>query len=148
MKTFKEMCDNKMSVAVRAMCDGLESQSKRKNFIVDMHYYGLSRGKICYGCAATCAAQKIAGVNLTAVTIDESKDRAKKLGVDQLDLDMFEFAIDSFRQGKTGRLKRYFDLPWGDVEVPDQRWNLEDDDWREQLPEVLDYAAELEEAGL
>jgi hypothetical protein len=60
MRRIKDIV-SKPSQLIIAMCDGLEKQNKRRSFRVRMDTFGASRGKVCYGCAATCALSDIFG---------------------------------------------------------------------------------------
>ncbi len=151
MKTLKEHCGGKVSAAIIAMCDGLVEQDKRPDFAVNMNYFGMrpmSRTDLCYGCAATCAAQKLSGVNLTAGHIAVAKWRAQAMHLDEDDLEKFETAIDKFRRGYVRDLFNYFDAtPLAELSS-DEEWRLTNDSWERQLPEIRQYAAKLERLGL
>ncbi len=164
MKTFKAMCNYKPSVALEAMCRGLETNSQRKDFRVDMNVLvelSIPQQRICYGCAATCAVMELTGIPLTYANAVDMEDESGYLGgakraelfeVDPDDLCRFEMAIDDARAGDLGSLSYYFcdrhhELP----EMPrgqEDAWYLDSDDWQEQLPRVRAYIQELQEAGL
>ena len=97
MESIRELIQSKPSIALQAMVDGLREQSKRKNFKVDMRTFGegkyLNNPVMCYGCAATCTLQKIAGKNLTVDNINVNLDRAQFLKFELTELRRFEFAI-------------------------------------------------------
>jgi len=55
----------KPSEWVQYMCDGLEQQSERGGFSVDMTLFWMydPNEEMCFGCAATCALQEALGVD-------------------------------------------------------------------------------------
>ena len=148
MKTFKDLLPE-TSDAVQAMYEGLLTQSKRKDFEIDMDSFGKSNGKICFGCAATCAVQQATGINLTPASINTLKDRTTKLKIDYEDLHSFEHAIDMFRKGYSELLFYYYGFKnckeLGEKYKPN--FYLFDDDWEEQMPLVKDYIERLRTAG-
>ncbi len=149
MKTFKELCDNKPSVAIQAMCAGLLAQSRRKDFTVDMSAFGEVTAGVCFGCAATCTAQRLTSVDLTAETVEARGNRARALGVDYDDLAEFEDAIDDFRRGWPNDLFDYFGCtPETPPDPSGEPWRLETGNWRAQLPVVRAYAHRLAQEGL
>lgn len=109
MKTFKELCDGKMWKAVEAMLTGLSEQSKRTDFKINMATFGRSDHKVCFGCAATCTIQQLAGVNFTVSNIQDVGDRAYATQTDLYDLSNFETAINELREGMISPLVNYFD---------------------------------------
>jgi hypothetical protein len=109
MKTLIELCEGKMWRAVEAMIEGLETQSKRGDFEIDMGRYGASAGDICFGCAATCTVQQITGKNLDTHCINDTYDRASALDMNEYDLRMFECVINDLRCGTIHSLVIYFD---------------------------------------
>lgn len=100
-----ELCDGKVWRAVEAMIDGIQAQDQRSDFKIDMHTFGDVKSGICFGCAATCAVQQLAGVNLTATNIH---DRHETLNIDMNDMLAFEHAINVLRLGALGILFGYF----------------------------------------
>jgi hypothetical protein len=97
--TFKELTQNKPSLAVKAMIEGLRKAKNRSDFKIDMSTFGASEDGICFGCAATCAVAQLTGKNLPPKIIDETLDAAKWLGVELEDMESFEAAIDGLRRG-------------------------------------------------
>lgn len=70
---------SKPSEAVQAMIDGLKN---RRGLRINMGTYGQSedeKSKICYGCAATCTVQQVAGKKIPASLIDFTHERARAL---------------------------------------------------------------------
>lgn len=147
MKTeIKEILD-KPSKAVRAMIEGLKKQSQREDFEVDMHHFGGSESFnsiLCFGCAATCAAQEAFKKNLSADEISERKSRAIAYGVDIKSLADFEMAIDDFRAGNYQALGKYYEIRIPYFQLP----ALHTINWRSNLSEYEKYADLLEECGL
>lgn len=87
-----------------AMIKGLEKQSKRKDFKIDMGTFGDARWvtgnkQICFGCAATCTIQEIAKKKLDPSNIAYLLDRAKLLGFEEGELNQFESWVDLMRRG-------------------------------------------------
>lgn len=149
MKTIKEIL-KVPSAALQAMVDGLRKQSKRKNFRIDMGSFGevAITKSLCFGCAATCAAQQIAGKNLTPTNVGTLSKRAKKLNFDVLDLSKFEQAMDHARRGLIGSLFDYFCVAEEHSILFDNRFYLWSDSWEEQLPKVEALIEELKSKGL
>lgn len=112
-RTMKQLCDGKVWRAVEAMITGLEEQSKREDFKIDMRTFGTAYADLCYGCAATCAVQKLTKYNYCIFTIDHRLLRATSVNVSTNDLTIFENAIDQLREGSIRMLFLYFgkDIP-------------------------------------
>jgi hypothetical protein len=150
-RLIKDILNNKPSAAIRAMIDGLKEQSLRDNFVIDMSTFGgLSTRdySLCVGCAATCAAQKIAKKNLTVQTISDVELRADALSFSCYDMAKFEKAVDRLRHGAVLPLFTYFNLS-GYVVIPPIRLPfLTTDDWQENLFPYEAYAEQLEALGL
>lgn len=109
MTTFKELCQGKMWRAVDAMLSGLKEFDQSDRFKVKMETYGCTDGAgMCFGCAATCAIQKITGVVFTPASILGTRQRATQTDVLESDLDYFENAIDNLRHGFIEYLVGYF----------------------------------------
>lgn len=104
------------SGAIRAMITGLRTQAARPDFEIDMEAYGDAKGKVCFGCAATCTLQQLSGKNLTPDTIVNLELRAQAYGYYFGDTHAFEQAMNLLRQGMVIWLMRYFD-------VEDQYWD-------------------------
>jgi hypothetical protein len=143
----------KPSDAVRAMIDGLREHSKREDFKINMAYFGLKPtlsllgdSNICYGCAATCALQKITGVTLVWETIEEV-GRVKAYDLQYGDMKTFEIAIDGLRCGELNSLFSYYGVPqirWFDFNLP----HLKTDSWEAGLPRYEKLYKKLIEKGL
>lgn len=137
---------SKPSIALQHMVDGLLKQSRRKNFRISMGTFGSGDGKICFGCAATCAIQNIAKINLTPATIDYAWHRAERTNMDFNELDEFEGVINEARSGHLKPLFRFCDIMDSPIAFEDN-FNLWDDDWKQQLPQVRETIAKLKKAG-
>lgn len=148
MKSIKELAP-KPSDALQAMVDGLLNQSKRTTFEIDMNGYG-GADKICYGCAATCTIQQLAGKNLIPRDILDCTSRAESLGFDPRELGDFEIAINEARMGQLLHLFIFYNLHYKSKEKYkyDSHFYLEDNDWREQLPQVITLIELLKSKGL
>lgn len=146
-RTFREILKTP-SAALKAMCDGLEKQSRRKDFIVDMGTFGSREGKVCFGCAATCATQQASGIDLTLETIENEDERSDRLAVDYSDLNRFEIAMNAARLGCLRQLFYYFNSESKYLQSEDGRYCLDNDNWHDELPKVLAHIAELQSAGL
>ena len=136
IQTFKNKCDGKVSVALQAMIDGLHYQSQRKDFKIAMKSFGdfNNNNGVCYGCAATCAVQKLSGVNFCDSSITGELTRAKFLDVNVHDLKDFEDAIDSARNGYLYELFVYMDQKESYDKSYDKDWELTTRDWGTELP--------------
>ena len=97
-KTFRKLCKGKVWRAIQAMIDGLNYQSKRKDFTLDMASYGYSVKEVCFACAATCAVQELTQLDLNSKEIAQDS-QAVVLNVKESDLFYFEWAINLLRMG-------------------------------------------------
>jgi hypothetical protein len=148
----------KPSSLLFAMIKGLEKQSKRKDFQVDMGTFGVARhrrGKpICFGCAATCTIQQIAGKNLNHSHIEYPVDRAKVLGFHDEELNRFESYVDSLRRGQnqdyhlstTEVLEEVYDQSLPEPIIPLKE--LTNSSWRRGLKAYKAYANQLKKLEL
>lgn len=134
---------SKPSEALQAMIDGLLEQSKRKDFTIWMGSFGYVKEDMCYGCAATCAVQKIFNKNFEVHSITS---RSFLFGISFCDLKFFEIAIDAARNGRLSSLFSYFHKDFSDRW--ENKWMLQDHNWREQLPLVQSAINEMKEVGL
>lgn len=146
MNTIRDKI-KKPSQAVRAMIDGLRRQSNREGFEIDMDTFGQVSREVCFGCAATCAVQEIYGDLGADYDFSLTHYRAKMWGINQSDLEQFEFAIDNLRSGWDGVLFGYFGLEKPDYDIEELPC-LHNGDWEEGLPAYERYASWLEEQGL
>jgi len=145
LKSIKELAPNP-SDALQAMVDGLREQSKREDFIIDMGWFVGKEDGICCGCAATCALQRLAGVNFTI----ENSINANRFDLLQLKGAIsFESVIDDARQGYMSELFGFYGFDRdSNPDLPQNpNFDLETDNWEEQLPDVEAYIAELRAAG-
>jgi hypothetical protein len=135
------------SAALQAMVNGLRKQSKRSDFKIDMGTFGDAYGGVCYGCAATCALQEISGIDFTLENmLWHNLPYATPFSGQEIS--DFEDVIDAARSGYLLPLFTFFHLhPIHNRGYP-RRFNLDTDNWEEQLPEVEKLIAELKEKGL
>jgi len=159
MRLVRELAP-KMSDAISAMVIGLHIQNNRDTFTVDMETFGdtaearSGMGEICFGCAATCAAQQLAKINLDADIIVSITVRAAALDIEANDLAEFELAIDSFRKGHILRLMDFYDYT---VEQRTVVYNIADEivltalstlHWKDHIGNYMAFAQELKARGL
>lgn len=137
------------SAALQAMVDGLREQPKRSDFKVYMDVYGYSQRDVLYGCAATCATQKIFGVNLTQLTIAGTAKRADAYGCDVTDLNTFEYSINEARIGLMSRMFDYYGVDKSslDNQARYPGFELQTHGWELQLPRVEEYIELLVSIG-
>lgn len=136
------------STALQLMVDGLQRQSQRSDFKINMGTYGDEVQDTCFGCAATCTIQELAGKNLTKIDIGEIIARSIALGFDVDELREFEGCIDMARQGHLYSL--FYFLGFGNVYDYD-RYDLRfflDHNWRDELQAVEQLIGELKKNGL
>lgn len=150
-KTMRELCNGKMWVAVEAMITGLQTIPGEK-FYVNMNTYGepsIRNPGVCFGCAATCAVQKLTGVMFAPNIIESATKRRDTLGA--RDLLQFESAINALRTGHVDSLVEFFDA-WDNItdkglgtelgEIELYLPVLDNSSWRERLDEykpLLDF---------
>lgn len=108
----------KPSDAINAMVSGLLKQSARKDFIIDMTTFGVTRGNICFGCAATCTLQEISSNNL-ATNIDISGPLARSItyNLEFHDVCRFEYAIDNLRCGILHPLLSFYNYAHKELDI-------------------------------
>lgn len=139
------------SEAVQLMIDGLREQSKRPDFKIKMNTYGCFNGDICFGCAATCALQKMTGINFTWDNILTTPARSEAVSIPQIEVNDFEVAIDWLRLGQVyyfaGEICKLLELD-GDFPDPEDDWSLTDENWESELPKVEAYVKLLQSHGL
>lgn len=152
----------KPSQALEAMVDGLLASKDNPNFRAEMDTYGdayeQADGPLCFGCAATCTLQQLAGARFTPDSIRRTQSRAEVVGVPAFRLGSFEHVMNSARRGKMHALLRFFDYydprvapsDYYDPSVTpsDGKFCLKTDDWEAQLPAVRAVIKEMKEAGL
>ena len=146
MKTFRELIDRKPSNALQAMINGLRETEARPDFVVSMGTFGTEREGLCFGCAATCAIQKISGHNFAPNEIFGSQRKARALNMLEEDVSRFEEAMNEARMGDLSPLFAYCDVSPNRRIVSD--WHMSDCDWRGCIPLVEQAIAELREMGL
>lgn len=138
----------KPSEAAQAMVDGLRIQSKRSDFKIDMDDFGSTDGKICFGCAATCAIQVLNKKDFTVEDLRSraiSRRQAVRAAADKVA--RFESAINCFRMGVPIGLFNFFDIDYPAF-TRSQNWYLDDDNWEDQLPKVEAYIKKLKSRNL
>lgn len=153
MKTIKELAP-KPSDAITAMIDGLREQSQREDFVVDMHDFGTKRNSgMCCGCAATCAIQKLTGINFKGLYVTEMPSdflaRVKEFELGRESMGEFEDIINQFRLTNWVVLLRFYDIEpiYGAIPNKELRglWN---DNWKENLHLYEAYRDQLKAIGL
>lgn len=154
MGKIRELCPT-MSQALKAMLTGLEKQSKRSDFIIDMDTFGSYRDNICFGCVATCTLQEIAQKDFIGEMIIYDASRAAYLGFDRNELAEFELAIDLARRFSFNSLFAFYHI--NDLELRGQfRKEMDTYDttpmevynWKKQAPKMRRCIAWLIKRGL
>ena len=132
------------SEALEAMLQGMEEQSQRTDFKIQMTSFGYTDGykKICCGCAATCTIQKLAGKNFTynqGGYILSPTGRAAFLDFDKKELNDFEDVIDRARKGGFIGLFRFYYPLFNPSDIPEilagidyEDFYLSSADWQDQ----------------
>jgi hypothetical protein len=101
----------KAYMAVQAMIDGIRAQKRRKKtFTLQMATFGYrnSMMRMCFGCAATCALQKLANKNFVDDQIQTVLSRAEFLGFDRDQTEAFEEVINHLRCGSILHLLEFY----------------------------------------
>lgn len=142
----------KPSQLLQLMVDGLNKQSARPDFAIQMDTFGTSRGSMCYGCAATCALQELAKVSFTTDDINSTEERAEATGFTWFEVDKFELAVEMARVGRLDKMCENAALiiegfP-AHLPFPEKGWWLRNYNWREELPKVESYIELLKSQGL
>lgn len=161
--TTKRIADyvQKPSQAIRYMIDGLQAQSIRPDFVISMGTFlstshNLSSKRVCCGCAATCAIQQIAGVNITIKQYEEHFAHCGNLwdklsamtGFDREDVRSFEDALDWVRCGEVETL-----FEWCGIETPRKYRGAQvtpemtTENWPAVVSRLEAFASELERSG-
>lgn len=139
------------SNALKLMIAGIENQINRSDFQLNMNTFGDSIRSICFGCAATCTIQEIAGKNLDSTTINHIIKRGKSLGFEIDELASFEYAIDEARYGVMNSLFEFFYSPGylEYVEYFNANFCIKSiEDFKDQKQYILEYIEKLEKNGL
>lgn len=139
----------KPSEAAQAMVDGLRAQSKRSDFRIAMDTFGSTDGKICFGCAATCAIQVLNKRNFTVEDLcNGGISRRQAIPAEKsAKIARFESAINLFRIGIPIELFDFFEIDYPAF-TRNQNWHLNDDNWEKQLPKVESYIQKLKSRNL
>jgi hypothetical protein len=140
---IRKAIEYKPSKAINFMVNGLERQSKRKEFQIDMDTFGYRDSVgICYGCAVSCALQELFQKDYTQNTdIKELANRCNFFNCDDYnELHYFEVAIDSVRLGS---LHSLFTFCFGELTNEQKKYcdklllnlpELHTDNWENELP--------------
>lgn len=148
--TFRELCQGKPSIALKAMVAGLLKMSQRADCRIEMGTFGDFENGICYGCAATAAIQELCQIEFTPHQFMRERDRVEALGVETSDLRAFEYAIDSARKGELMELFLYMGLQ-SKIHHSNERHNmrfcLTNKNWQKALPDVNALIQDLETEG-
>lgn len=140
---------DKPSKILQTMIDGLRKQSQREDFSIAMGTFGTTIGEVCFGCAATCAAQEASGINYTPeVSIKYAAGRAETLGVETQDLLIFEHMIDRVRVGSIYSMFAFLGLNREHRSDYSNRWCMGSGNWEGEIPKVEKLIAELKEKDL
>lgn len=152
MKTIKQFIRGTPSIALQMMLDGLLKQSRRRNFRIAMTTFGnqdiIHDKLICLGCAATCTIQQITNHNFTPEEIYSTGKRAKALGFDEYDLEVFERAMNDARQGDLVSLFSYCGKMSYLRPLFQNRFILHTQDWKNQVPNISELIHILKAKGL
>jgi len=149
------------SEALTAMCDGLLKAERRKGFGIDMGTFGRvervegeeGSGKVCFGCAATCAIQEAANVRFGPENIAGLGRRRKMVnrstGTRLTDnrLMSFERVMDSARRGYLYQLFSFFGFNGEEALLWMLRWRMDTANWKEQIPAIRKAIREMRKEG-
>jgi hypothetical protein len=156
----------KASDVLQAMVTGLLKSEDNPNFIVKMTAYGYVEGELCYGCCATLALAEMfgEGKSVSELMFDYAKAHAYRQnfvyahlsdviqsepssGQDSLPIDFkkIESLVDSVRLGDVSPLIKF--LTGKDDESFDDRWYLNDRNWKECIPTIKATIVEMIAAG-
>ena len=140
---FKELCQNKPSVALKAMLDGTEEVYNSKDFEIDLMDYGQIKKKKLAVCMATCAVFKLTGKVYTKDNIEDCYERAKFLGVEYIELFKFQMALSTFVLfGWTLDLNKFFECKLPPIE---RRWSfVKYNPQDKQLNHIREYITQIE----
>ena len=139
-----------LSAAIKGMIDGLNN-AKNAHFEVDMETFGVLYNGICYGDAGFAAIQNI----MPKPAIEYRKEGTPNslswsfldTGFDQRELEAFEIAIDEFSSGVVSCLLEFYGISSLNSKCSSPDWNLETDNWQEELPKVAIYLNQLISLG-
>jgi len=159
--TFKQLCNGKISVAIQAMIDGLEKQSQRPDFRVDMLSYSYTSNRLCFGCAATCAVMELTKTDLDITNINTHRDIRLwplipvdevirfEFIMNQVRLNGFKYLFDSF--GYPNWWQRIILMIMGYTFIGGTRLTknirLDNYNWKERLPEFQKLADAFRKVG-
>jgi hypothetical protein len=137
------------SQALQAMVDGLHKVDKSKRYQVRMEYFIEERGELCTVCAATCAVLNLYGIPRKRFESFSQLDNTEEIGefFEGSDIVGFEYALEDARRGDLLNLFIFFEKKV-DLELRHGSWDLQTDNWREQLPEVEKAIKVLQQYGL
>ena len=147
------------SEVLALMIRGLQRQSERDTFCVAFQSFGsvLLDDNVCFGCAATCVIQEIAGKDFTpTVSIRMPDTRKVYLGIeDTIDaFTAFERAVDSIRRGTWSHLFAWYQISirghmdeLNHIFMPLVINPMEDLTWRKLIPVVENIIIQLRRLG-
>ena len=129
------------------MVNGLLKQSRRKDFKITMRTYGESDGGLCFGCAATCTIQNLSKSTFTANMIGDPLGRAGVAHISFIEFATFETAINRARTGDLRHLFDFCGIETKNTSLLYADFDLQDNNWKKQLPQVKKTIFKLKKAG-
>ena len=135
---------------VKLMVDGLKSEW----MTIKMTSFGATDGRICSGCAATNAICPLAGRSFDISDVHNRCLRANSLGLTMITLVQFEDSINSLRGGFMNnfeiQIRRCTSITHKLISVKSTNHltELEDQNWRQDLPLFESYYKELKEKDI
>lgn len=125
--------------AIEAMIAGLREHRKWEQFRVDMDTFGEVENGVCFGCAATCTLQQLAGRQFDHDDLWSREYRAQRLHESLEAVRVFELAIDRFRNGVVDLLFDFFHVTEYPQPAEGENWELTTETWEAELPLVEAY---------
>jgi hypothetical protein len=141
MTTIRQLCDNDPAVAIEHMIDGLVNHAEIIDFKLDFDSASKWTNGICHGGAVTVTLIKILDMSFAPIELNDDFHRAGLMQTDMRDLLDFEEAIEQFSQGSLVAIEKYFDLPASRATA--LPWNLHNQSWEGELPEVINFWEQL-----
>jgi hypothetical protein len=143
MQTLKEFCHNDTAVAIKALIDGLIRHESIDKFQLDLDCYGTlghwEDETYCGGISALVLIE-LSDLSFAPGQLESEYSRADLMYTDKRDLMEFEEAIELFRRGMLQPIEQYFGLPVSGIK---KDWNLQNDTWKDELPEVIYFWEKL-----
>ena len=155
--TIAKTINNKPSIALQAMVDGLRFTDTQPQQQILMSTFGSVEGggisnlKICYGCAATWSIQNLTGRMLSTKEVEDLgilRANNTLCGWGTEEVAAFEEAIDCARVGELGALFDFCGVLKNHRPEFDDCFNLSTDNWKRKIPAVEELIAELKDIGL